>query len=242
MKMFGLKYTGSVVKLYKIVTYENCKISSLNTIFEICFEFIKKCTDENLNQMYKNYNNCPLSVQKFNEFIKEEKQPVVSLHAYNSKNHNKKGMQTCLFYGNSLLNKTEKYKKTAEYKTEMDIIDLIIYLDKYYLNDKNTICEFIDKLYKNIEIDYGYVFYLEKYQDIINERKGFFSTLADNTKEDIEKRKKLVEVNNGYIPKLYKYNILNYNQIKLINLDCHLKISSNLLLCEKENIMLGYGT
>jgi hypothetical protein len=210
MKLFGSKYTGSIIKLYKVVTSENCHVSVFD-LTKLCLEFVQKCTGESLNQIYKNYNSKPLSINKFYEYIKDK--PTVDFSVY--KSGNKSEIQTTIQYGNNILNKTEKYKKTTEYKKEIDLIDLLIYLNNYFIEDEKIIIEFINKIYTIINFDYGYINDLKKCKDIFT--------------ETFEDRKKLREVKSGYIPKIYPHNILNHNQMKSINIKDKIDINNYLI-------------
>jgi len=223
------KFIGSTIKLYKLVTEKNYQIS-VEDLTKLLLEFVQKCTNENLNQIYKNFNSNPLSLNKFYEFV--NKNEVVEFSAYSRKIENEKN-QTFINYGNSLLNRTGKYKKTTEYKNEIDFVDLIIYLDNYFIKE-NEVVEFIKIIFQIFNFDYGYTFYLEKNQSCLNERKGLFSIPTGNTEEDIEKREKMKEIKNGYVPKIYKYNFLNNIQIKTLNIKNIVNITNNLYLYIKE--------
>jgi hypothetical protein len=232
MKLFNPKYVGSVMKLYKVVNHENCRISVAD-LTEFCLEFVEKCTNESLNQIYKNYNSKPLNVNKFYEFMNDEKHIVVSFEAYSSKNSHEKGEQTCIFYANNLLNKTEKYKRSAEYKTEIDIIDLTVFINNFFITEPEII-HFVNGICKIIAFDYGYIFYLEKNRNLITEGKdGVFSKIGHNTNDF---HQKLKDVKTGYVPKIYPFNILNPNQIKALNVKDKININDNLYLIIPNNL------
>ena len=220
-------YTGSTIKLYKVVTPETCQVPVVD-LTKFCLEFVTECTNNRLNQMYKNYNSKPLSVNKFYEFANDENNVVVSLQAYSSKrNENGKGEQSLVFYGNNILNKTEKYKKSIAYKTETDVIDVTIFLNNFFI-EKGTIIDFVSAICRIIDFDYGYVFYLEKRQCVITEGKSGLFSKIERTPFDYNRI--LTDTKNGYIPKIYPYNILNLNQIKSLNIENPISINRNLYL------------
>ena len=74
---------------------------------------------------------------------------------------------------------------------------------------------FVEKLNKIFSIDYGYIFPFEKGIDIFIEKKvkkSFFTSSVSVTKEDILNRERLLNINNGYIPKIYPTNLFNQSQ------------------------------
>jgi hypothetical protein len=213
-------YTGSVIKIFKIATYDTCQVS-VSELVNFLNGFLSKCTEEKLIRIYKNYNSKHLSVNRFFEYINDSKNIIANLIINWSKS-------STIFYDNNLLNKTEEYKKSKQYKMDIDLISLYIHLNNYFINETDVIC-FVDNIYKIINFDYGYVFYLQNKQDVITEKAGVFSQ-----KLPYDINNKLKNIKEGYVFKLYKYNMLNEIQVKTLNVNAQ-KINNNLYLYKENN-------
>ena len=229
LNISGSRQAKSAIRLYKIISHDTSQMQSANLInlTRICLDFIQKCTNEKLDMIYKNYERKHLSVDKFYDYINEMK-PVEYFCAHNSKNPNQLN-ETCIHYGNGMLALTDENKKEETH------IGLLILLKNYFI-DKDEIIKFINAIYNIIDIDYGNIFYSEhdQYVDIISEgkwQKRLFSYSIKNM--DYIKLDILNNVKNGSVPKIYKYNILNNNQIKSLNINNSIKINENLHLYEE---------
>lgn len=83
--------------------------------------------------------------------------------------------------------------------------------------DAEYIVENMKEVLSSYPWDYGYLYEQKANYDILTEKRvriGFFSTSVKLTKQDISLYEKLKEIKEGYIPKLYLFNILNIAQQK----------------------------
>ena len=95
-------------------------------------------------------------------------------------------------------------------------------------------------------IDYGYVLPLEKGMDVRSERivkSSFWGSSVSVTKEDILRRDGLLNLNDGFLPKLYPINILNQTQFDNIEngktpVESITEIDGNLKLVVINNILV----
>lgn len=205
--MFGLrkkKPIGNVLKLFKIITPEELgpyNSKTINNVIELSVntfydEDVFNCID--LNYGWKTYKKLTTFLDKLKGSL--DNIEIVSLVISNS-------MDTQIIsYSNEILNQVQK--------DDSGIVELIVCSDDNKLNNE-TVRVFVERLNRIFPIDYGYIFPFEKGMDIIIEKKvkeSFFSSSVSVTKEDILNRKRLLNINNGYIPKLYPTNIFNQSQ------------------------------
>lgn len=205
--MFGLrkkKPVGNVLKLFKIITPEELGLYNSKTINNVVELSVNMFYDEDvfncieLNYGCKTYKKLTTFLDKLKGSL--DNIEIVSLVISNS-------MDTKIIsYSNEILNQIQK--------DDFGIVELIICSDDNKLNNE-TVRAFVEKLNKIFPIDYGYIFPFEKGIDIFIEKKvkkSFFTSSVSVTKEDILNRKRLLNINNGYIPKIYPTNIFNQSQ------------------------------
>lgn len=205
--MFGLrkkKPIGNVLKLFKIITPEELgqyNSKTINNVIELSVntfydEDVLNCID--LNYGWKTYKKLTTFLDKLKGSL--DNIEIVSLVISNS-------MDTKIIsYSNEILNQVQK--------DDFGIVELIICSDDNKLNNE-TVRAFVEKLNKKFPIDYGYIFPFEKGIDIFIEKKvkkSFFTSSVSVTKEDILNRERLLNINNGYIPKIYPTNLFNQSQ------------------------------
>lgn len=205
--MFGLrkkKPIGNVLKLFKIITPDELGLynsKTINNVIELSVntfydEDVFNCID--LNYGWKTYKKLTTFLDKLKGSL--DNIEIVSLVISNSID------SQIISYSNDILNQVQK--------DDFGIVELIICSDDNKLNNE-TVRVFVEELNKIFPIDYGYIFPLEKGVDIFIEKKvkeSFFTSSVSVTNEDILNRKRLLNINNGYIPKIYPTNLFNQSQ------------------------------
>lgn len=195
---------GDVLKLFKIISPKDLDLYNPNTIknvinlslnsffYDDIFNYVE------LNYGSKKYKSLTTFFDKINE--SSDNIEIVDLIISNNADSN------IILYSNDLLNQIQK--------ENFGIVELNICSAFNNIN-KDTTNAFIDELIKIFPIDYGYIFPFEKGMDIHTEKivkKSFWCSHISVTKEDILKRNRLLNLNNGFFPKLYPINILNQSQ------------------------------
>ncbi len=195
---------GDVLKLFKIVSPKDLDLYNPNTIKNvISFSLNSFFYDDIFNYVELNYGSKRYkSLTTFLNKIDDSSDnfEIVDLIISNSANSN------TILYSNELLNQTQK--------ENFGIVELNICSEFNNIN-KNSTNAFIEKLIEIFPIDYGYVFPFEKGMDIHTEKivkKSIFGSSTSVTKEDILRRNRLLNLNNGFFPKLYPINFLNQSQ------------------------------
>jgi hypothetical protein len=199
---------GYVLKLFKIINSDDLKLYDSNLLkknIELIVLHLFGNDYTKFNYVEKNYSS--KSWKNINSFFnhidKSINKDIVYLsigHEFNS-----------IMYSNSLLN-----QKNPE---GSDLIEFYI-CSKLNFTEEN-IKLFVYNLCKSFQIDYGYFIKLEKNMNIISERKDkttIFGTTSSVTNEDLENRKKMLNIKNGYFPKLFDLNILNNSQFENLNI------------------------
>lgn len=195
---------GDVLKLFKIISPKDLDLYNPNTIknvinlslnsffYDDIFNYVE------LNYGSKKYKSLTTFFDKINE--SSDNIEIVDLIISNNADSN------IILYSNDLLNQIQK--------ENFGIVELNICSAFNNIN-KDTTNAFIDELIKIFPIDYGYIFPFEKGMDIHTEKivkKSFWGSHISVTKEDILKRNRLLNLNNGFFPKLYPINFLNQSQ------------------------------
>ncbi|MDR1285063.1 MAG: hypothetical protein LBJ88_02555 [Campylobacteraceae bacterium] len=220
MKLFKIKYVGSVMKIYQI--FNNIDIS----IFQLSLDIIKEYTNETLDGLHLNMRHNNWDLNKLLNHIQKTGEKIEFLEAYSSKPSSKMlENSSSISYGvYETLNKKGHF------------VEVSLNINNYIIK-KEDVINIINRYLKIMDIDYGYVFYLKEKQNWIienNLKTSLFSVTSTIPKGYYEEREKLLEINNGFIPKIYKYNILNNAQIKLLNKPNLCKINDKLSLNEDE--------
>lgn len=203
LKVFNKKNKkiASVIKLFKVVSSKQVHYPVKN-IIELCHQMLYDKTRDSIQNLEVNYGDKKWkNIDSFYKFISNNKDyPIVYFYAGGAKE-----LDT-IIYSNNILNKT--------IKDSLDFLSITISFYSIFITDKDII-GFVKDIYKIINIDYGYSFYLGKNQDISSEKKikkSFFSYSTTVDEKDIEQEKNMIEIRSGYIPKLYSFNILNKKQ------------------------------
>lgn len=195
---------GNVLKLFKIISPKDLDLYNPNTIKNVInlslhtFFYDNVFNYVELNYGCKKYKSLTAFFNKINESF--DSIEIVDLIISNNIDSN------IILYSNDLLNQVQK--------ENFGIVELNICSALNNIN-KDTTNAFIEELSKIFPIDYGYVFPFEKGMDIHTEkivRSSFWGSPISVTKEDILKRNQLLNLNNGFFPKLYPINFLNQSQ------------------------------
>ena len=227
-----------IIKLYKVVTSDEV------TLFDM--DFIRKLLTTYDNYVSVTWLNEPIShieinysgrawktINSFFHYISQQNKEIVYLCA-TSKNE-----KTSLIYANDLLNQIKPdYYGLIELIVKADTLNM----ENLYSWIKNT-CDFL-------HVDYGYCFDLHKNQDLFSEiidNRSFFASIFKKRNnlaeiEEIERRKKgLLQVKQGVIPRIYEINIWNNKQLEQamkekLFISKTIKLNNNLNIVELSNI------
>lgn len=235
-----MKTGMKIVKLYKVISSDEAILYDVKFISKVLITYNNYVSatwlNESVGNIEINYSNRKWkTINGFLQFLSQRNKEIVFLIA------NSKTEKTSLIYSNDLLNQI----KPDDY----GLIELIMKADtqnmeNLYLWIKNT-CDFFN-------FDYGYCFDLQKNQDLFSEiidKKSFFTSLFSVTQrvtsEQIESEKRrqefLLKVKQGVIPRFYKINIWNNQQLeramkeKLV-IDKMIKLNDNLNIVEISDI------
>jgi hypothetical protein len=227
MKLFKVKYVGSVMKLYKILNKNNNNIDIDMGIFKLSLDIIKEYTNETLDSLHLNMRHNNWNLNKMLNHIKKTGEKIEFLEAYCSKQSFK------MLENNSAIS----YGIYETINKKGHFIEVSLNFNNYIIKKEDAI-NIVNRYLNIMDMDYGYVFYLKEKQNWIienNLKTSLFSVTSTFPKSYHEEREKLLEINNGFIPKIYKYNILNNAQIKLLNKPNFCKINDKLSLNEDES-------
>lgn len=227
--------TGSVLKLFKVVRYKDLSLYNPQAIKNAIKLFIDSFFEDSvfdcieLNYGVKTYKKLTVFLEQINEVSGDLE--ICDLIISSKEKANK------ILYSNSLLNQVHQEGAGV---IEFDICSghNDISKDKAYA--------FIKALLEIFPIDYGYVLPLEKGMDVRSERivkSSFWGSSVSVTKEDILRRDGLLNLNDGFLPKLYPINILNQSQFDNIEngktpVESITEIDGNLKLVVINNILV----
>lgn len=202
------KRNGIVLKYFTVIEWDNRK--KYTSLFKV---FIKSFNDYLINESIDIIKEFELNYasKKYNLNAFEAKHEIVNAIAQNATNH------VSVIYSNNALNLLQK-------ENEKYLINLIIHFKEdisEHLILKVT--ELVDGIFP---ITYGYGFNLKRNQEVISEsflKKTWFgvSVKVNNFRID-------TSIETGNIPKIYKYNFLNRQQIKHHNIFKYKPLSSHL--------------
>jgi hypothetical protein len=202
MRLFGGKYVGSVIKLFKIMEKKGMDLGM--DLYETSNKIVQKYTNDRLNKVNLNLRHNDWSINKLYNHIKSTNEKIDVIEAFGRSSSDwSSTFLVYMLYNENLLEKS--------------FLELILTFDMYLINDVNIVIDISNEYLKVIHFDYGYIFDRKWNQDIDTERKSFFGTYSSHKKEDVELERKIPLIKEGFIPKMYKYNILNENQIKTLN-------------------------
>jgi hypothetical protein len=227
MGLFKEKYAGSIIKLYKIHNENSMDIN----VFKLSLDLVKQYTNETLEKVNLNMRQNDWTLNKLMNHSEKTSEKIHFLEAHSSIPDKRIiGLEnkSAINYGIY-----ETKNKKGEF-TELDLN-----FNDYLIKTENVL-NIINEYLKIMDIDYGYVFYLNEKQNWFYENKlkvSLFSVTGSTPEGYYEEREKMLEINTGYIPRIYHYKILNNEQIKALNIkdinNIH-KINNKLSLYVKE--------
>jgi hypothetical protein len=233
VKIFKEKYVGSIMKLYNTSNQTNLDIN----VFILCLDIIKTYINEipHAHGIHLNFRNNGWNMDKLLSHLQKANEKIDALDAcYDGKTYKEASLKELFGPPENGSGIIYGVNKTID-KRRRDFVELAINFNNW-LAEKVDIINIVKKISEKMDIDYGYVFYLKKGYDWLSENKfkiGFFSYTVTTPKGFLKERDKLLEVNNGYIPKIHKYNILNIEQQKTLNKNNLVKINNRVSLYEE---------
>jgi hypothetical protein len=197
-----------ILKIFKIVGIDEAKGFKtkycLNLILDFFEIFYNNLPDNfDINYGKKEWN----SLKNFKkQIIKYNDEYIFNLNGYFSSSSSKFSLS------NNILNSKNK---------DISYIKITIVMDKKFINEEKTL-NLIKEIYKFFKFDYAYGLNLNEGYDFDSEKKinksffGLFHSVSI-TKEDLEEENRKVDFKNGYMKKIYPFNIINENQLSYIN-------------------------
>jgi len=206
------KQESGVVKLYKAVTVDESFNFKTAKVIDFCVKELLSLSQGNITDVEADFTNGVNKTWKeYASFVNyAQKHNDSHIEMYSS--YIIDGMSGQLHFCNDTnrLNRNEN---------EMNMIDIIISFPNKTV-DISFLRKFLTDLFQIETFDYGYVCFLTDEHDILSERKikkGLFSETSTWTKKDIEKREKIRDSKDGFLPDVYQINILNEEQFKKID-------------------------
>lgn len=208
------KINGDVLKYFIVINWNDRE--EYTTLFKSFIKAFNKFLEKNsIETIYKfelNYSSKKYSIDSFCT-----KNEIVYANGVN------KNDTVSVLYSNKALNQIKK-------ENEKELIDIILHFKEGITEE---IMLEITELVNNIfPVTYGYGFELKKNQEITSEsilKKTLFGVSTQKSNYKIN-----VSIENGNIPKMYRYNFLNKNQVKNNNIIDYKPISNNLVFYRKD--------
>ena len=214
--MFAKKneINGDVLKYFIVISWNDRE--EYTTLFKSFIKAFNKFLEKNsIETIYKfelNYSSKKYSIDSFCT-----KNEIVYANGVN------KNDTVSVLYSNKALNQIKK-------ENEKELIDIILHFKEGITEE---IMLEITELVNNIfPVTYGYGFELKKNQEITSEsflKKTLFGVSTQKSNYKIN-----VSIENGNIPKMYRYNFLNKNQVENNNIIDYKPISNNLVFYRKD--------
>lgn len=214
--MFAKKneINGDVLKYFIVMSWNDRE--EYTTLFKSFIKAFNKFLEKNsIETIYKfelNYSSKKYSIDSF--CTKNE------IAYANGVNRND---TISVLYSNKALNQIKK-------ENEKELIDIILHFKEGITEE---IMLEITELVNNIfPVTYGYGFELKKNQEITSEsilKKTLFGVSTQKSNYKIN-----VSIESGNIPKMYRYNFLNKNQVENNNIIDYKPISNNLVFYRKD--------
>lgn len=214
--MFAKKneINGDVLKYFIVMSWNDRE--EYTTLFKSFIKAFNKFLEKNsIETIYKfelNYSSKKYSIDSF--CTKNE------IAYANGVNRND---TISVLYSNKALNQIKK-------ENEKELIDIILHFKEGITEE---IMLEITELVNNIfPVTYGYGFELKKNQEITSEsilKKTLFCVSTQKSNYKIN-----VSIESGNIPKMYRYNFLNKNQVENNNIIDYKPISNNLVFYRKD--------
>ncbi|MWP50412.1 MULTISPECIES: hypothetical protein [unclassified Gilliamella] len=208
------KINGDVLKYFIVINWNDRE--EYTTLFKSFIKAFNKFLEKNsIETIYKfelNYSSKKYSNDSFCT-----KNEIVYANGVN------KNDTVSVLYSNKALNQIKK-------ENEKELIDIILHFKEGITEE---IMLEITELVNNIfPVTYGYGFELKKNQEITSEsilKKTLFGVSTQKSNYKIN-----VSIENGNIPKMYRYNFLNKNQVENNNIIDYKPISNNLVFYRKD--------
>lgn len=214
--MFAKKneINGDVLKYFIVMSWNDRE--EYTTLFKSFIKAFNKFLEKNsIETIYKfelNYSSKKYSIDSF--CTKNE------IAYANGVNRND---TISVLYSNKALNQIKK-------ENEKELIDIILHFKEGIAEE---IMLEITELVNNIfPVTYGYGFELKKNQEITSESILKKTLLGVSTQKSNHKIN--VSIESGNIPKMYRYNFLNKNQVENSNIIDYKPISYNLVFYRKD--------
>lgn len=214
--MFAKKneINGDVLKYFIVMSWNDRE--EYTTLFKSFIKAFNKFLEKNsIETIYKfelNYSSKKYSIDSF--CTKNE------IAYANGVNRND---TISVLYSNKALNQIKK-------ENEKELIDIILHFKEGITEE---IMLEITELVNNIfPVTYGYGFELKKNQEITSEsilKKTLFGVSTQKSNYKIN-----ISIESGNIPKMYRYNFLNKNQVENNNIIDYKPISNNLVFYRKD--------
>lgn len=214
--MFAKKneINGDVLKYFIVMSWNDRE--EYTTLFKSFIKAFNKFLEKNsIETIYKfelNYSSKKYSIDSFCT-----KNEIVYANGVN------KNDTVSVLYSNKALNQIKK-------ENEKELIDIILHFKEGITEE---IMLEITELVNNIfPVTYGYGFELKKNQEITSEsilKKTLFCVSTQKSNYKIN-----VSIESGNIPKMYRYNFLNKNQVENNNIIDYKPISNNLVFYRKD--------
>lgn len=214
--MFAKKneINGDVLKYFIVMSWNDRE--EYTTLFKSFIKALNKFLEKNsIETIYKfelNYSSKKYSIDSF--CTKNE------IAYANGVNRND---TISVLYSNKALNQIRK-------ENEKELIDIILHFKEGITEE---IMLEITELVNNIfPVTYGYGFELKKNQEITSEsilKKTLFGVSTQKSNYKIN-----ISIESGNIPKMYRYNFLNKNQVENNNIIDYKPISNNLVFYRKD--------
>jgi hypothetical protein len=205
---------GDVLKYFIVINWNDRE--EYTTLFKSFIKAFNKFLEKNsIETIYKFKLNYSSKKYSFDSFC--TKNEIVYANGVN------KNDTVSVLYSNKALNQIKK-------ENEKELIDIILHFKEGITEE---IMLEITELVNNIfPVTYGYGFELKKNQEITSEsilKKTLFGVSTQKSNYKIN-----VSIENGNIPKMYRYNFLNKNQVKNNNIIDYKPISNNLVFYRKD--------
>jgi hypothetical protein len=205
---------GDVLKYFIVINWNDRE--EYTTLFKSFIKAFNKFLEKNsIETIYKFELNYSSKKYSFDSFC--TKNEIVYANGVN------KNDTVSVLYSNKALNQIKK-------ENEKELTDIILHFKEGITEE---IMLEITELVNNIfPVTYGYGFELKKNQEITSEsilKKTLFGVSTQKSNYKIN-----VSIENGNIPKMYRYNFLNKNQVENNNIIDYKPISNNLVFYRKD--------
>ncbi|ADF52499.1 hypothetical protein [Zunongwangia profunda] len=208
MKLFSKKDQKQydVLKLFKIVNKELSNSFLFKECMQICLDFC----NQNISA-YPDYFDVNYGDKIWNSFDKYKSeiqkmnlQNIIVITAMH------RASESIISISNNFFNDYDD-------KKEISFIELSLAINISFLSS-DKLNKLIEEIYTIFNFDYGYGLNMSNDYDFETEKKlkkSFFGTTVSSSidHEDINWQKKITQINNGYLKKIYPYNFLNFSQL-----------------------------